>query len=138
MRLKIPLTGTVVREGSVWGDGKLVGDPNDPIRLVDIDLGNVSWRMVDVDLENEEMEIEVIPSEVIAIPTGRFHTVEELDAEHNPIQVEREIYEERLATGQEKAGFLQHARDLIEGHTKDELYTMSKCSKLKKPFKVKE
>lgn len=123
MRLTIPLTGTVLVEGSVHGDGKLSGDPDDPIRLIDIDLGNVSWSMVDVDLENEVMTIEVEPGEEVSEPTG------EIDAEGNP------IFKTRLATEEEKVGFLQHAQDLVINNTNDELYQMSKCSKLKRPFK---
>ena len=126
MKLTIPLTGTVLVEGSVWGDGKLSGDPNDPVRPVDIDLGNVSWKMVDVNLENETMEIEVSPAEEIDEDT------DEIDSEGKP------IHRMRKTTGQEKTGFLQHAQHLIESHTKDELYTMSKCSRLKRPFKEKK
>ncbi|HUV53044.1 MAG TPA: hypothetical protein VMW64_08225 [Dehalococcoidia bacterium] len=123
MRLTIPLTGTVLVEGSVFGEGKLTGDSKDFIRPIPINLGNVSWTMVDVDLENEVMIIEVQPAEGVSEDTGR------VDGEGEP------IYTRRKATEQEKAGFLQHARNLIEGHTKDELYKMSKSAKLKRPFK---
>ena len=126
MRLTIPLTGTVLVEGSVYGDGSLVGEDKDPIRPVDIDLGNVSWTMVDVDLKNEVMVIEVQPADVISEDTG------EKDAENKP------IYRSRPATKKEKNGFLQHAQTLIRGHTKDELYQMSKCPRLKRPFKEKK
>jgi len=126
MRLIVPLTGTVIREGSAWGDGKLSGDPGDPIRPIDINLGNVSWKMVDIDLENEVMEIEVEAGKKVSEPTG------EVDDEGKP------IYKSRPTTEQEKTGFLQHAQDLVMNHIKDELYTMSKCSRLKRPFKEKE
>ncbi len=99
MRLTIPLTGKVLVEGSVWGEGKLSGDPTDPIRPLDIDLGNVSWVMIAVDLDNEEMEIEVTPGGVV---------------------------------GEEKTKSLQYAQQLIEGHTKEELYQMSGCPRLKR------
>lgn len=108
MKLTLPLTGTVLVEGSVWGAGDLMGDDKDPIRPVDIDLGNVSWTVVDVDLENEVMVIEVKPSE-------------ELDG--------------RPATAEEKTAFLQHAQRLVMEHTRDELYQMSGCHRLKRPFK---
>lgn len=123
MRLTIPLTGTVIAEGSVWGEGKLSGDPNDPIRPIDIDLGNVSWVMVDVDLENEVMVIEVEPGENVSEPT------DEVDGEGKPIFIGRP------ATEEEKMGFLQHAQQLVEGHTKEELYAMANHPKLKRPFK---
>jgi len=116
MKLAIPLTGTVLREGSVWGKGELVGDPSDPIRLVSIDLGKVSWRMVDVDLENEEMIVEIEPASEVKESSGEL----------------------RPATEQEKIGFLQHAKNLIEGHTKVELYQISGSPKLKRPFKEKK
>ena len=123
MKLTIPLTGTVLVEGSVWGSGDLTGDDNDPIRPVDINLGNVSWTMVDVDLDNEVMVIEVSPAEVVEEPTGKR------DAEGNP------IYRSRPATDEEKRGFLRHAQELVMSHTRDELYAMSGCHKLKRPFR---
>lgn len=123
MRLTIPLTGTVLVEGSVWGDGKLTGSENDPIRPIDVDLGNVSWQMVDIDLENEVMEIEVEPAEEVGEDTG------EVDAEGDP------IHKMRPATKEEKVGFLQHAQSLVMNHTKDELYAISKSPRLKRPFK---
>ncbi|GAI78627.1 unnamed protein product [marine sediment metagenome] len=123
MRLTLPLTGTVLVEGSVWGAGDLIGDNSDPIRPIPIDLGNVSWRMVDIDLENEVMVIEVEPSKEISEDTGQ------LDGGDNP------LYKSRKSTEQEKLGFLQHAQDLIMSHTRDELYQMSKCHRLKRPFK---
>ena len=126
MRLTIPLTGTVIREGSVWGEGKLSGDPDDPIRPVDIDLGNVSWKMIAVDIENEEMEIEVSPGERVSEPTGEVAAEGKL------------VYTSRKATSGEKVSFLQQAKDLIEGHTKDDLYTMSKSKRLVKPVEAVE
>ena len=117
MRLTIPLTGTVLVEDPI------MGDDNDPIRPIDIDLGNVSWLLVSIDLENEVMEIEIEPASRISEPTGKN------DAEGKP------IYQARATTQTEKLSFLQHARDLVENHTKDELYVMAKCSKLKRPFK---
>ena len=123
MRLTIPLTGTVQVEGSVWGEGKLTGDPNDPIRPISIDLGNVSWTMVDVDLENGEMIINVEPAE-------------EIDEDTGGVNGSNSIYRRRPCTQQERQEFLQHAKNLIEGHKKDELYVMSGCSRIKRSFKV--
>lgn len=126
MRLTIPITGTVLVEGTVHGTGALVGDNSDPIRPVDIDLGNVSWEMVDIDLDKEEMLIEVAPSEEISADTGQ------VDDEGNP------IYIKRPATDGERVGFLQYAQQLVMEHTKDELYQMSGNLKLKRPFKGKK
>ncbi len=121
MRLTIPITGTVLTEGK-YRDGTLTGDATDPIRPITLDLGNVSCNTVDVDLENEVMVIEVDPAENIAEPTGEY------DAEGEPM-----YHKGRPATPEEKQGFLQHARGLVEGHTKDELYALSKCPRLKRP-----
>ena len=63
MRLEVPITGTVLIEGGVWGDGNLTGADDDPIQLININLGPVSWTMVDVDLDREVMIIEVEPNE---------------------------------------------------------------------------
>ncbi len=115
MKLIIPITGRVLTENP------LSGDPNEPIRPIDIDLGNVSWQMVDVDLDNEVMVIEVSPAEGVAEDTGQ------LDGEGNP------IYQTRPATQEEKAALLKNARQLIEGHTKDELYAMTGSKRLVKP-----
>lgn len=131
MRLSIPITGTVLVEGSIWGDGKLTGDDKDPIRPVSIDLGNVSWRMVDIDLKNEVMEIEVTPCDTVSEPELDAEGKQKFDAESNPISIVRPTTEE------ERAGFLQYAQKLIKTHTKDELYQMSSCSRLKRPFKGK-
>lgn len=120
MRLTIPLTGKVLDEVA------LIGDTNDPIRPVELDLGNVSWQMVDIDLDNEVMMIEVEPSNNIAEPTG------ELNDEGEPAFISRQ------ATDEEKIGFLQHAQDLVMNHTKSELYQISKCSRLRRPFKEKK
>ena len=112
MRLAIPLTGTVLVDGSVHGAGDLTGDPNDIIRPIDIDLGNVSWTMVDIDLGAEVMIIEVKPGE----------TVEDAG-------------ETRSATPKEKTGFLQHAQGVMN-HTRDELYALTGNARLKRPFKA--
>ena len=126
MKLTIPLTGTVLIDGSVHGDGLLKGDPDDPIRPVPIDLGNVSWTMVDVDMDAETMEIEVAPGEALDEDTGQ------VDGEGE------KIYQGRPATAAEKDGFLQYARDLIKGYTKDELYAISGKPRLKRRFELKE
>lgn len=129
MKLTIPLTGTVLVEGDVFGKGDLKGDDKDSIRPVDIDLGNVSWTMVDIDLENEVMEIEVSPADILSEPDLDASGKQKKDKDGNL------LYRSREATEQEKAGFLEYARNLIEGHTKEELYSISKCPKLKKPPK---
>ncbi len=114
MRLAIPLTGTVLIEGSVHGAGDLTGDPNDIIRPIDIDLGNVSWTMVGIDLDAEVMIIEVSPGETVEGATG----------------------ETRPATPEEKTGFLQHAQGLVMNHTRDELHALTGNARLKRPLRA--
>lgn len=129
MILRIPLTGTVLVEGSLWGKGDLKGDDNDPIRPVSINLGNVSCRTIDVDLEKEEMIIDVAPA----------ITVKEPDLDENGVQKvdeEGELkFKKRLTTENEKANLLEAARQKVEGHTKEELYAMTGSHKLIRPKK---
>lgn len=115
MRLEIPLTGSVLVEGQVHGDGRLEGDPDDPIRLIDINLGNVSWRMVNMDLDREIMIVEVAGGEKTYDPdTGTS----------------------RPSTPAEKIATIAHARGLIYGKSKAALYAQSGSARLKRPFKV--
>lgn len=128
MRVKIPLTGKVTEyhpelDGLGPSSG-ISGDLNDPVKPVPIDLGNVSWKLVAIDLENDLAEIEITPSDRIRVDTGK------LDGEGKP------IYETREATETEKQDFLDYARNLVEGHTKDELYTMSGKKKLVKSEEI--
>lgn len=128
MRIKIPLTGKVMEyhpelDGITPSSG-ISGDLNDPIKPVPIDLGNVSWKLVGIDLENDLAEIDVTPAERAAFDTGK------VDKEGKP------IYEARQATEEEKQGFLNYARHLIEGHTKNELYSMSGVKRLVKSEEI--
>lgn len=127
MRLKVPITGTVLDYDPVAGqiDGiGVVGDLNDPVKPVNINLGNVSWRLVTIDLENDLAEIEVSPRKNISI-------LKDGGDPDNP-----EDWEGRLATELEKQGFLDYARNQVESHTVDELYAMSKSKRLVKPAKA--
>jgi len=127
MRLKIPITGKVLdydpAAGQIDGIG-VVGDPNDPVKIVNINLGNVSWRLVTIDLENDLAEIEVSPGENISI-------LKDGGNPDNP-----EDWTSRPATEEEKQGFLDYAKNLVESHTKDELYSMGKAKRLVKPAKA--
>lgn len=129
MRLKILVTGTVLEYDPIAGqiDGiGVVGDNNDPVKPINISLGNVSWRLVTIDLEKDLAEIEVSPEENINI----------LKDGGNPDNPDDWI--SRAATKQEKQGFLDYARNQIESHTKDELYAMSKSKRLVKPAEAVE
>ena len=108
MRMTMPITGTVKEEKPY-----IAGDENDPIRMIDINLGNVSWRLVSLDLENEAMEIEVKPSETIN-DAGII----------------------RPTTIQEKTQFIEAVRNWsLERMPKEALYALSKSPYLKNPFK---
>jgi len=68
MRMKVPITGTVVK----ITDGIVSGDNVDFIRPVNLNLGNVSWTLIHLDIENEEMEIEVTPNLTTDYDTGEI------------------------------------------------------------------
>ena len=120
MRIKLPIRGTVKQI-----EPYISGDPADPIQLVDINLGNVSWRLIKLDLDAEEMEIEVTPSETIDYDTGQKD------------EFDRPIFMSRQATAEEKTQFLEHARkNSLECMSSAALYALSGSSRLKNPFKA--
>ncbi len=65
MRMKIPITGTVIQV-----EPCILGEPSDPIRPI-LPLGEIDWVLIHLDLENELMEIEVTPgkSSATGLPT---------------------------------------------------------------------
>lgn len=124
MRLKIPLTGTVLEYDPVAAqlDGiGVVGDPKDPVRPVNLNLGGVSWRLIAIDLVNDLAEIEV--------SSPKFKDV--LKDGGNPDNPDD--WSRRQTTDTEKQIALNYARNLIETHTIDELYSLSKSKRLVKP-----
>lgn len=129
MRLKIPITGRVLeydpKAGQVDGIG-VVGDNNDPVKPINIKLGNVSWRLVTIDLENDLVEIEVSPGELISL-------LKDGGNPDNP-----EDWTSRPATEEEKQGFLNYAKSQVESHTVDELYAMTNSSRLVKSAEMVE
>lgn len=135
MRLKVPLTGSVLDYDVLAAkhDGiGVVGDPLDPVKPVDVNLGHVSWGLVTIDLVNDLAEIEVSPAENINVPDLDAGGKQKVDKDSNP------LYKTRAATPTEKQGFLDNAKNLVESHTKDELYTMSKSERLVKPAEAVE
>jgi len=129
MRLKIPLTGSVLDYdilGAKYDGIGVVGDPSDPVKPVEINLGHVSWGLVTIDLVNNLAEIEVSPAENISV----------LKDGGNPDKPED--WTTRPSTPIEKQGFLDNAKSLVESHTVDELYTMSKSKRLVKTEEVVE
>ncbi len=123
MRLKVPITGKVtafsVNKAKADGIG-VSGDSDNPIRLIALNLGNVSLRLIAIDLETNEAEIEVTPEPVFFENTGQ------VNSDNKP------IYRGRTATPQEKQTFLDIAKAKVEGKTKDQLYAETGSPKLKK------
>lgn len=119
MQLTVPLTGTVLVEGSLK-DGALVGSEHDPIRPLDGILGNVSWNIVSIDLDNAVAIVEVNPPEQVYEPSS----------DGDPIKGTM-----RPSTQEEKVQALQYAKSVILNHTKEELYQMGGNAKLRRPFK---
>lgn len=116
MRLEIPITGTVIAVGE---DGWLSGDQNDPIRLIGIDLGNVSWKSIGIDLDKEVMVIEVTPAEEIDEDTGQ------VDATGRRISIRKKT------TEQDKQRFLDEAEAKVKNKTKEQLYAETESPRLK-------
>lgn len=116
MRVTIPLTGTVLAYDPI------TGDPDDPIRPIGLRLGNVSWELVELNLDDDTMVIEVTPSPEVSEPTGQ------VDADGRP------VYRRRPTTEKERQAYLGNIQELIHGHTREELYSLSKSKRLSKPF----
>lgn len=135
MRLKIPITGTVIdydpEAAKLDGIG-ISGDNNDPVRVVSLDLGNISWHLVTIDLENSLMEVEAEASEKIDVPV--------LDTEGKPVLNEDGIPEvsTRPTTPAEKQQILDNAQHILESKTSDEIYSLTGDKRLVKPASVME
>ncbi len=133
MRIKIPLTGTVLdfdpKLAALDGCG-ISGDPDDPIRVINLNIGNISSKLVSIDIENDEMEIEISP--------GRFIDEPDIDASGKQKEDTKGelLWNSREATPGEKQQFLDNAKQIVESKTKDELYTATGSARLKKPSKV--
>lgn len=106
MILTIPITGTVTFYNPKTGE--VHGDPNDPVRKPDnLDLGNVSWVMVGIDVDKGTMDIEIAPAEEVAIPSLDASGKQIVDANGNPVGVVR------ATTDAEKQGYLAFAAQVI-------------------------
>lgn len=118
--LEVPITGTVKQV-----EPCILGDDNDPIRLINVKLGHISWRLIELDLDNEIMRIEATPSPITRYDTGQK------DEEGKP------IFAIRPATEEEKESRREAALDLsLSRMSKQALYALSKSPRLKNPFKI--
>lgn len=82
------------------------------------DIGNVSWRLISIDLESELMEIEIAAPEMIE------ETITDAGGKKSLVY--------RLATDEEKQVLLASAQHKIEGSTADELYASTGARRLLK------
>lgn len=130
MRLKIPMTGTVIDfdpESYKLDNIGISGENNDPVRVVNLNLGGIAWHLVSIDLENDLMEVEVEPPEQITEPR--------LDANGKPVKSEP-LYISRPTTPVEKQQILDNAQHILESHTTNEIYVLTGDKKLVKPADV--
>lgn len=130
MRLKIPMTGTVIDfnpESYKLDNIGISGDNNDPVRVVNLNLGGVAWHLVSIDLENDLMEVEVEAPEQVTEPR--------LDANGKPVKSEP-LYIQRPTTPVEKRQILDNAQHILESHTVDEIYTLTGDKRLVKSADV--
>lgn len=118
--MRVPITGTVKKIDPYIG-----GEEDDPIRIINVDLGPVRWNKISIDLENEEMIIEVTPIPWIEEDTGQK------DENNTP------IWERRALNQTEKDAILDVAKDkTLDRMSKDDLYTLTGDTRLKNPFKA--
>lgn len=115
MNISIPLTGTLISYQPT------LGDLHDPVRPIELNLGNVSWRLISLDLEYDLALVEVTAAEEQDFDTGR------LDQDSKP------IYERRRLTEAQKQGLLDNVKSLLLDNSVDKLYELSKSPRLRKP-----
>lgn len=101
MRLRIPLTGHLIADGK--------GDLEDPVRAINLNLGNLRWSAVSYDFDAGIMEVEA-------------------EVRKDPDESEEQYQRRRQL-------ILDNAKHLLESHTIDELYQMSGSARLKKNMK---
>lgn len=115
MRIKIPLTGTLVTEDPD------TGDPEDPVRVINLDLGDVAWQAVAFDWDAGLVEVELeVPRH-----TGR----------HDPDTGKAFPDEPPAKHATRRAAALSRVKSLLLDHTVDELYGMAGDPRLRRPFK---
>ena len=103
MRIKIPVIGTVkeYKPNERPELTEIYGEESDPIRI-DINLGNVSWKLIDLDIEKGLAEIEVTPAEEVSEDTGQ------VGVEGKPIFVARPT------TGIERQALLDNVKAIVD------------------------
>jgi len=97
-------------------------DDDDPIRPINIDLGNVSWKLVSLDLEHDLALIDITPADEEDAPTGQLNGQG------------KQIMKVRSLTAEDKQALLDNVKNMIQNKSMDELYRISKSARLKKPI----
>ena len=128
MRLKVPFTGTVLdydpEAAQIDGLG-ISGDPDDPIQLIDIDLGEQAWRLISLDLEAGLAEIEI---------TADARVKKVRDGGKDGVEAD---WIDRPTTEQEKQALLDYARSQVEPYTKDQLFIRTQSARPTIPEQAK-
>ncbi len=132
MRLRIPMTGTVIDydpEAAKFDNCGVSGDPNDCVRPINLDLGGIAWRLISIDLENDLMEVEATAPDIIELPVlDKGNPV--LNEDKNP------VYYSRPTTPIEKQAILNNAQTILTSRTIDEHYIVTGDKKLQKTANV--
>ncbi len=130
MRLKIPMTGTVIDflpDCYKLDHIGIIGDPNDPVRPVKFNLGGIAWRLVGIDLDNDLMEIEASPPDMISIPVLDSNGKPVLDPDGFP------VFSNRPTTDAEKQQILANAQNILNSNPGDSAYDNTGDKHLIKP-----
>ena len=124
MRLKVPIIGTVIgfNADAAKLDGiGISGHPDDLVRIA-LDIGNVSWKLVSIDLVNDLAEVEVSPEHFVSIDSGL------VDSKGNP------IYNARPTTPIEEQGFLNDAQNRVANYKADSVRKLVKSADALKKY----
>ncbi|MHB8084337.1 MAG: hypothetical protein ACYDHZ_00730 [Dehalococcoidia bacterium] len=133
MRLKIPMTGTVIdfdpEAAKLDGIG-IVGDPTDPVRPININLGGIFWKLVSIDLDNDLMEVEASAQDNADVPMLDSKGKAVFDANG------QQKYVTHLLTDAEKQAVLDNAQAILDGMTNEAMHALTKDKALVKSVAV--
>ena len=120
MLISVPLTGRVISYHP------LKGDPNDPVRPIDIEFGMTYAEAISFDFENDLVLMKITPTDLVKEEKSQL--TGKLDEDGHP------IYRKKKRTEQGKQAILNNIKAQIQDKSLDELYRVSKCARLKKPM----
>lgn len=89
--VRLPLAGTVLE----IKDGCVCGDDKDPVRPVGVDLGNVAWKLVSLDLETKTCLIEITAADVksVEVATDTWETQPMTKEEKAKVETDAKAFE---------------------------------------------